>query len=160
MISVPGYEGRYSVTKTGRVYSHVTKQYLKAWADNGYLNVRLSINGERKKKYIHRLVAECHVSNPKDKPEVNHKDGNKANNNHKNLEWVTRQENIDHSIGTGLTNQRGETHPMSKLTEKQVYEIRRLLNPKKTSYRVIAELYDVSINTIFRIHKNRNWTHL
>lgn len=51
---------------------------------------------------VHRLVALCHIPNPDDKPEVNHKDGDKSNNHADNLEWATTAENVEHSVRLGL----------------------------------------------------------
>lgn len=53
---------------------------------------------------VHRAVATCFIPNPEEKREVNHIDGNKHNNCVDNLEWVTRKENHDHAIRTGLLN--------------------------------------------------------
>ena len=62
----------------------------------GYLRVYLYKNGKRKHHKIHRLVAKAFIPNPEDKPQVNHKDGNKKNNSITNLEWVTDEENKLH----------------------------------------------------------------
>ena len=57
----------------------------------GYL--RVNIGGKIRRDRVHRIVAKAFVPNPYNKPFVNHKDGNKANNNANNLEWCTEREN-------------------------------------------------------------------
>lgn len=67
-----------------------------------YLAVSYMENGKQKHEYVHRLVASAFIPNPHNKPEVNHKDGNKSNNDISNLEWVTRKENVHHAIENKL----------------------------------------------------------
>lgn len=70
---------------------------------NGYVYVWLNENGKGYNKRIHRLVAETFIPNPKNKPQVNHKDGNKQNNHYSNLEWCTNRENVIHAYKNKLT---------------------------------------------------------
>ncbi len=62
----------------------------------GYLYVNLYTGRKRATKRVHRLVAEAFVSNPENKPQVNHIDEDKENNTAENLEWVTCKENCNH----------------------------------------------------------------
>jgi len=90
----------YIVTEDGTLWSLRKQKYLKP-ADNGlgYLQTLITFNDNtRKMLKIHRLVAQCYIPNPENKSDVNHKDGNKANNHVNNLEWVTHKENIQHSF--------------------------------------------------------------
>lgn len=104
---VAGYEGRYKVSNKGRVKSLISGKILKNQSDKyGYQYVKLS-NGKRgsyKHMSIHRLVALAFIPNPENKPEVNHKDGNKRNNYVDNLEWVTPKENVEHAYRNNLRN--------------------------------------------------------
>jgi hypothetical protein len=68
----------------------------------GYLTVRLAKEGKVTTHRVHRLVAKAFIENPEDKEYVNHKDGDKTNNNLYNLEWVTAGENTVHAIINGL----------------------------------------------------------
>lgn len=82
----------------------------------GYVSSVFFINGKYKKILQHRLVAKNFVSNPNDKPEVNHIDGNKQNNNYTNLEWCTSKENKYHAIKNGL--RLAQTIQMKRYNEK------------------------------------------
>lgn len=102
---VVGYEGKYKVSNLGNVLSlnfcgTNKPRLLKAKQHHtGYMLVRLT-NG--KNKLVHTLVAQAFIPNPENKRCVNHKDGNKRNNNVANLEWCTHKENVQHAIQTGL----------------------------------------------------------
>lgn len=112
MRPVPGFEGTYSATIDGRIYSHARVdargnrrrgKFLRPIADrDGYLRVHTCVAGVRQKKGIHRMVAAAFIPNDDDKPEINHLDGVKSNNRVTNLEWCTLQENFDHAITMGL----------------------------------------------------------
>lgn len=91
------------VTPDGRVQNMISGKWLSVCDNgNGYKQVFVCVKNRRYMRYVHRLVAECYLPNPSNLPEVNHKDGNKANNNVANLEWCTRSENLKHAIQTGL----------------------------------------------------------
>lgn len=95
----------YEISDEGQVRNIKTKRILKPSSVNGYLKVTLRKNNKGYSKYLHRLVAEAFLEG---EGEVNHKDGNRANNSIENLEWVTHRENIQHSFSTlGRTPPRG-----------------------------------------------------
>lgn len=82
----------YQVSNTGRVRRNGhNKDKAVRVANDGYLKTDLYMDGKRKTKRINRIVAQAFIPNPENKPEVNHKDGNKLNNNVSNLEWNTKQ---------------------------------------------------------------------
>jgi len=95
---------KYYVTKDGRVFSTLTWNYLVGnMSFDGYLRALVKRDdGKFITIGIHRLVAMAYIPNPDDKPEVNHKDGNKLNNCADNLEWTWGWENVEHALKTGL----------------------------------------------------------
>ena len=107
---IKGYEGVYQVSNTGKIkrIGEYSNQFGSTWEserilkpsskENKYMIVGLSKEGKVKNKYVHRLVAEAFIPNLENKPTVNHKDGDRANNHESNLEWSTYLENNIHSI--------------------------------------------------------------
>lgn len=84
--------GTYSVNWTGRILSPRSHS-------GGYNQVTL---GELGNQYIHRIVAKAFIENPLDLPTVNHKDGDKTNNEVSNLEWMTQSDNNEHACDKDL----------------------------------------------------------
>ncbi len=115
ILPIIGYEGLYSITSFGRVWSHLRYRkykniqrkcggkFLKSGLNkDGYLHVILYKNNKQKTHTIHRLVAIAFIPNPDNLPEVNHKDGVKINCRKDNLEWCTKEENEYHAMENGL----------------------------------------------------------
>lgn len=101
---VVGFEGKYQVSDLGRVRNarlHVLKPQL---VNSGYLVVHLYGEAGRRNQLVHRLVAGAFCPNPLAHPEVNHKDTDKAHNCADNLEWMTRQGNVDHAVANGRSS--------------------------------------------------------
>ena len=96
-IDIPG--GKYEVSSEGKVRNILTKKCLAHNTRHGYLSVGLYSEGclTRGNFQVHRLVALAFILNIRDKPMVNHIDGDKTNDNVDNLEWCTASENQIHS---------------------------------------------------------------
>ena len=93
----------YSISSEGRVRNDETNKMKSMDAtSDGYHKVDLYSNGKRTSVRVHRLVAEAFIPNPNKLPQINHIDGNKENNNVKNLEWVNNSQNMIHAYRTGL----------------------------------------------------------
>lgn len=99
-----GQETDYSVSSEGEVKKDISNYILSQSSQQGYKFVMLLINGCQKRMRVHRMVAQTFISNPKNKPYVNHINGNRSDNNVENLEWVTPAENTQHAVATGLMN--------------------------------------------------------
>ena len=103
--------GEYQISNHGQVksFKYGMERILKPKLGGiglKYQYVGLYIDGKIHQVRIHRLVALAFVDNPDNKPQVNHKDGNKLNNHFDNLEWVTAKENQQHAWATGLNESR------------------------------------------------------
>jgi len=187
------YEGLYQVSSLGKIRrirfinNIVNKPQVRILStrkiDNlGYPTVCLCKNNHTKYKRVHRIVAETFILNPLNLPCVNHKDGNKTNNNVDNLEWCTHSYNTKHALKNGLINAEkrhkasqknikkaqkksrvlniGETNPSAVLKENDILEIRNIYSNKKMSSKQLAKKYNVHITTIQRIISKKTWAHV
>lgn len=122
-----------------------------------YLSVHFYANGARSDFQVHRLVATAFIPNPENKPEVNHKNGKKNQNDVVNLEWVTTLENMQHAHSMGFIPRQigrpGESNPMHKLTFDQVFAIK----DSKLTQKVLAKMYSVSQTTVSFIKNQKTW---
>lgn len=128
---IPGYEGSYQINQIGQVKSldRATKNHrgpyirkgkkIIACKDScGYLSVGLSRDNKCKTFRVHTIMAKIWLPNEEGKEEVNHKDGDKNNNNINNLEWVTKSENMIHAYDNGLKmDKSGINNPISDINK-------------------------------------------
>lgn len=157
---IPSYP-KYEANSDGWIRNTWTKQALQQFENvDGYLMVALWQNSRALHRRVHRLVAEAFIGpNPFEGAEVNHIDGNKKNNRASNLEYTTKQENIDHAVREGLVK-RGEEASSSKLTADDVREMRALHNEAQISIRDLSLMFEISPEAVVKIIKGRTWRHV
>lgn len=163
---VPGYNGDYSISSIGRIMS---KKFGKIRHMNpsinsaGYPYVGLSLNGSVKNHRIHRLVASAFISNPSNKPEVNHLNGDVTDSRVENLEWVTAKENTRHAfdvLGRKMRQLKGSLNPNAKLTEDIVRSIRESISSGRTTRAQTARSLGITKTTVTSIMNGRSWSHI
>lgn len=156
---IPNYEGYYRVSNKGRVKSlymwnghkyknrEEPKVLSLTYTSTGYKKTELTKDGVRKSKKVHRLVGKAFIPNEENKPEINHIDGNPINNEVENLEWCTRQENVDHAIRTKLV-----TNKLDYIDHKKVIEDYQKGNHAK----LVAKLNGIEQHDVYNvlIHNN------
>lgn len=151
----------YSVSNYGRFYNNKFNRFIKPSINgDGYLLVRLCINGIITSYKAHRLIAEAFIPNPNNLPVVNHKNGDKTDNNVENLEWCTSSENRIHAIKVlGVKTGIGIRNANAKLNDDIVREIRIELSKGCTGIS-LAYKYNVDPKQISRIKNNKTWKHV
>jgi hypothetical protein len=152
----------YLISNKGRVYSNKTNRFIKQTLNRGgYFWVNISCpQTYGKAKRIHRLVAETFLGeSPEGKPDINHIDGNKTNNNVENLEWSNKSLNGKHAYKIGL---RGvnclieDEHPMRIINSDIAREIKRLILTGLTKTD-IAKKFNIKPNIVYSIASNKTW---
>lgn len=141
----------------GRGITRREKRVLTSTPDkNGYSTVCISKDKKVYSKKIHRLIAEMFIPNPENKPEVNHIDGNKANNNISNLEWCTKSENTKHAYAAGLrvSKIQSQSYAAGMLTAKPIIAYCYKTNKelwRAESIKSAARLYNLDERTVHRV---------
>jgi NUMOD4 motif/HNH endonuclease len=172
---IEGYEKFYEVSNLGRVRSFdrlvktenpniahpsvrtVHSQILAPSNRAGYPRLCLCKEGQKKYFYVHRLVATAFIPNPENKPQVNHINGIKANNNVENLEWLTARDNQIHAYKTGLNiSPRSVDRCNAKLSPATIHRAKTLREIGYV-YKKIAELVGVSYTTIHLALNGKTW---
>jgi hypothetical protein len=167
--TVKGYEGRYEVSNMGNVrgYSAYHNKSIPVWKvlkpgkagsnpNAPYLYCHFF---DGKNHYVHRLVATAFLPNMFNLPQVNHKDGNKLNNNVSNLRWESASDNMTHSVrvlGNTPPVKTGETNGRAVLTQAQADEIRIKLS-QNVSGRSLALEYKTTDSVISKIKLGKTY---
>ena len=131
--------------------------------------VSLSRKNRIQHKLVYRLVASAFLGTLPEKRreeplgaawvEVNHRNGDKSDNQVENLEIVSRPTNLRHALQTGLMDNRGERNPMAKLTAEKVRAIRSRYEERR-SYKAVAAEFGCSWGMVRNIVKGRSWRHV
>ena len=151
-------DGKIKNANSGHVYKTVVNK-------KGYEQLCVSLGSREKRKIfkVHRAVAETFLCNPDCKPVINHKDGNKLNNQVINLEWTTESENSRHAVYTGLMlPRRGSDNEQAKLTVNDVRYIREHYQPgdKVFGSRALARKFGVDHMQIIRTARGEKYANV
>ena len=161
-----GYEGLYQVSIYGRIKSFHKKKpriFKDFKSRQGYIMVSLYKNGSYKTYRTHIFVGRIFISNPDNKPQINHIDGDKANNCIWNLEWTTGKENMRHASQMGLIhgnrNSTGSKNPSAKLNEEKAEKILNLYiyGDPEFGAPALAKVFNVSSSSIYNVIKGRTF---
>jgi hypothetical protein len=152
----------YIVNEFGDVINTKTGCILVAYVHpvTGYASVGIHIDGKCYTTLVHRIVASAFIPNPYDLPHVNHIDGIKTHNWHKNLEWTTFQGNMDHAVATGLLDIKGIKHPENVYSEDQIRKVCEMLEARTFMPIEIERDTGVNRGIIHHIRAGKTWTHI
>jgi len=112
---------------------------------------------------VHRLLAFAFIKNddPKNKTNINHKDGDRSNNSLDNLEWVTYSENSQHAYNNELrTGTLGENTKSAKLSTDDVLSIKWMLENKNMTQQEIADNFNITRSVISAIKRGVSWDYI
>lgn len=165
---IPGFERVYEASSFGRIRIVVKRHNIRAGTvlaqcpdKNGYLLVRLSLDGSQAAGHmrrVSRVIAETFIGPIGDDLQVNHLDGVRTDNRPENLEICTARENVRHSIDV-LGSRIGEKNHASKLTEVDVLAL-RLRAAEGHTFAALGRVFRISAVAAGNIAKGRTWKHV
>lgn len=140
----------YDISSDGYIINRKTQKVLTGTERNGYLTVKLTIDGIKKDFLVHRLVALTFLDNENNLPQVNHKNKNRKDNRYENLEWVTAKENCIH---------RGKSKKDSPSSQKIEINLSNWKQYKNTFYYVSedGECYNLKTHRLLTPTSNGNY---
>lgn len=156
---IPGFP-TYCITKDGKVWSRKTKRFLRPYLGHGYLHIDLWRDSKPHHRQIHRLVLETFTGSCPKNMECCHSNGIRIDNRLENLRWDTHSNNAKDAVKHGTLIslfQNGETHPNSKLKEKDVRMIIYMYKTGLFLMREIAKIYSIKYTTVSRIINKKRW---
>jgi NUMOD4 motif/HNH endonuclease len=167
---IPGFPG-YEVSNLGKVRSYwrpwgsgkwkcqkTPQRVLRPSKANGYPQVNLWNNGERRRFLVHQLVLTVFVCPCPPGCESRHLDGIRSHIELSNLEWGTKIQNYNDRRSHGTDNL-GKKNGRALLDESKVQQIRELRS-QGIALKKLAEIFGVNFSTIHAIAKRRNWKHI
>jgi hypothetical protein len=143
------------ITEDGNVWRN-GKQKKVFVAKNGYLSFAMSVKNKTQIKTIHRVLMETFVGPCPNGMETLHIDGNRLNNDLKNLRWGTRKENVQDAMRHG-TLLIGTKNNQSKFTKENLNELKNMYE-SGVKKGIMALHFDVSDTTIYRIFSGKTYT--
>ncbi len=153
-VDIQGYEGLYKVSNYGQIKNRLGNILCSKDNGTGYFQTALNKRGKTKYFLTHRLVAQAFIKNPLNKPQINHKDNNPANNHVDNLEWVTSLENIHHTIKQG--RKRYSANYYGEIPE-YVSKVKALLLEGEMTQTAIAAIFGLDPSTVSKIYSGKSW---
>jgi hypothetical protein len=165
--SVLGYEGIYEVSNVGNIRLLESRCHKHAYTlckpyvdPDGYLKVSLRKPKNIQRTYrVHRLVIEAFIGPIPKGMQTNHKNGSRFDNRPENLEIVTLQENVRHSIEVLGSHRKGERNPAAKIKESDVKEIRQRA-AQGEPYKKLGRDFGLTDVMTRNIAIGKSWAHL
>lgn len=163
--AVVGFEGYYEVSSLGRVRSldridalgrHKPGRVLKTSPrGRGYLALSLKVRGRQTNRTVHSMVLTAFRGERPFRREGAHNNGVKTDNRLSNLAWKTRAENDEDKVKHG-TDRRGRRHPLARISETAVKELRQSKRPCAE----VAAKHGISVGHAYNIRAGLRWSHV